>query len=45
MVVYAYGYFYIEGFWAHEDSPLIHPVGWAKRVGQDLDAPPGYVDR
>uniref|UniRef100_A0A0A9XY93 Polycomb protein Sfmbt n=1 Tax=Lygus hesperus TaxID=30085 RepID=A0A0A9XY93_LYGHE len=33
------------GFWAHEDSPLIHPVGWAKRVGQDLEAPPGYVDR
>ncbi|XP_073989613.1 scm-related gene containing four mbt domains isoform X3 [Rhodnius prolixus] len=33
------------GFWAHEDSPLIHPVGWAKRVGQTLAAPPIYVDR
>lgn len=20
------------GFWAHEDSPLLHPVGWAKKV-------------
>ncbi|XP_014249159.1 polycomb protein Sfmbt isoform X3 [Cimex lectularius] len=34
-----------NGFWAHEDSPLIHPVGWAKRVGQTLAAPPHYVDR
>ncbi|KAL1139424.1 hypothetical protein AAG570_006408 [Ranatra chinensis] len=34
-----------NGFWAHEDSPLIHPVGWAKRVGQTLAAPPIYVDR
>ncbi|KAK9507297.1 hypothetical protein O3M35_007184 [Rhynocoris fuscipes] len=34
-----------NGFWAHEDSPLIHPVGWAKRVGQTLAAPPSYVDR
>lgn len=35
----------ISGFWAHEDSPLIHPVGWAKRVGHELEAPHGYVDR
>lgn len=21
------------GFWCHEDSPLLHPVGWAKKVG------------
>lgn len=34
-----------NGFWAHEDSPLIHPVGWARRVGQTLAAPPAYVDR
>lgn len=20
------------GFWCHEDSPLLHPVGWAKKV-------------
>ncbi|KAI4493233.1 hypothetical protein M0802_009521 [Mischocyttarus mexicanus] len=34
-----------NGFWCHEDSPLIHPVGWAKRVGQTLDAYPEYIDR
>lgn len=34
-----------NGFWCHEDSPLIHPVGWAKRVGQTLDAYPEYLDR
>ncbi|XP_046666398.1 LOW QUALITY PROTEIN: polycomb protein Sfmbt-like [Homalodisca vitripennis] len=33
------------GFWCHEDSPLIHPVGWARRVGQTIDAPPAYIDR
>lgn len=32
-------------FWCHEDSPLIHPVGWAKRIGQKLDASPQYHDR
>ncbi|XP_011311275.1 polycomb protein Sfmbt isoform X2 [Fopius arisanus] len=34
-----------NGFWCHEDSPLIHPVGWAKRVGQSLDAYPEYLER
>ncbi|XP_034936370.1 polycomb protein Sfmbt-like isoform X2 [Chelonus insularis] len=34
-----------NGFWCHEDSPLIHPVGWAKRVGQTLDAYPEYLQR
>lgn len=34
-----------NGFWCHEDSPLIHPVGWAKRVGQTLDAYPEYLER
>ncbi|XP_014477353.1 PREDICTED: polycomb protein Sfmbt-like [Dinoponera quadriceps] len=34
-----------NGFWCHEDSPLIHPVGWAKRVGQALDAYPEYLSR
>ncbi|XP_015601352.1 polycomb protein Sfmbt isoform X2 [Cephus cinctus] len=34
-----------NGFWCHEDSPLIHPVGWARRVGQTLDAYPEYMDR
>ncbi|KAJ9578413.1 hypothetical protein L9F63_005371, partial [Diploptera punctata] len=34
-----------NGFWCHEDSPLIHPVGWARRVGQVIDAPDGYLER
>lgn len=36
---------YTGGFWCHEDSPLIHPVGWARRIGQDIDAPRTYMDR
>lgn len=32
-------------FWVHEDSPLIHPVGWAGRVGHSLCAPDEYCDR
>ncbi|CAH1646531.1 unnamed protein product [Spodoptera littoralis] len=34
-----------NGFWCHEDSPLIHPVGWAFRIGHPLDAPPSYLQR
>ncbi|XP_013183129.2 polycomb protein Sfmbt [Amyelois transitella] len=34
-----------DGFWCHEDSPLIHPVGWAFRVGHRLAAPPSYCQR
>ncbi|XP_064072031.1 polycomb protein Sfmbt isoform X2 [Vanessa tameamea] len=34
-----------NGFWCHEDSPLIHPVGWAFRVGHPLDAPQSYCQR
>lgn len=34
-----------NGFWCHEDSPLIHPVGWAFRVGHLLDAPQSYCSR
>lgn len=33
------------GFWVHEDSPLIHPVGWSTKVGHDLAAPPEYLER
>lgn len=33
------------GFWCHEDSPLIHPVGWARLVGHTLDAPLDYIER
>jgi hypothetical protein len=34
-----------NGFWCHEESPLIHPVGWAKRVGHQIVASPDYFDR
>lgn len=34
-----------SGFWCHEDSPLIHPVGWATTVGHKLTAPQDYIDR
>ncbi|KAJ0175727.1 hypothetical protein K1T71_008886 [Dendrolimus kikuchii] len=34
-----------NGFWCHEDSPLIHPVGWAFRIGHPLDAPESYCQR
>ncbi|KAG8035732.1 hypothetical protein G9C98_001388 [Cotesia typhae] len=34
-----------SGFWCHEDSPLIHPVGWAKKVGHTLDAYLEYLKR
>nr|CAD7413853.1 unnamed protein product [Timema poppensis] len=33
------------GFWAHEDSPVIHPVGWSQRVGHEMCAPPEYLMR
>lgn len=33
------------GFWCHEDSPLLHPVGWAKRVGHRIRAPIEYLER
>ncbi|CAH1124722.1 unnamed protein product [Ceutorhynchus assimilis] len=33
------------GFWCHEDSPLLHPVGWARKVGQHLEAPISYIER
>lgn len=34
-----------SGFWCHEDSPLIHPVGWATTVGHKICAPPDYIER
>lgn len=34
-----------NGFWVHEDSPLIHPVGWSTYVGHNLSAPPEYLER
>lgn len=34
-----------DGFWVHEDSPLIHPVGWSTDVGHSLLAPADYLRR
>lgn len=34
-----------DGFWCHEESPLIHSVGWARRVGHQIAATPAYHDR
>ncbi|XP_023240089.1 MBT domain-containing protein 1-like isoform X1 [Centruroides sculpturatus] len=34
-----------EGFWCHERSPLIHPIGWAQIVGHDLRATPEYAKK
>lgn len=33
------------GFWCHEESSLIHPVGWAQSVGHHIDASPSYLER
>ncbi|KAF0312320.1 Polycomb protein Sfmbt [Amphibalanus amphitrite] len=33
------------GFWCHEHSPLVHPVGWAISVGHRLSAPADYLER
>ncbi|XP_037073901.1 lethal(3)malignant brain tumor-like protein 2, partial [Pollicipes pollicipes] len=33
------------GFWCHENSPLVHPVGWARAVGHRLSAPDDYLAR
>lgn len=32
-------------FWCHQESPLIHPVGWARRVGHQIVASQEYFDR
>eukprot|EP00092_Neocalanus_flemingeri_P026455 GFUD01028676.1.p1 GENE.GFUD01028676.1~~GFUD01028676.1.p1 ORF type:complete len:766 (+),score=253.03 GFUD01028676.1:56-2353(+) len=34
-----------DGFFCHEESPLIHPVGWARTVGHQIAAAPDYHDR
>jgi len=34
-----------DGFWCHEESPLIHPVGWARKVGHQIAATNDYHDR
>lgn len=32
-----------SGFWTHEKSPLVHPVGWAQFVGHELVATYDYA--
>nr|XP_037277038.1 polycomb protein Sfmbt-like isoform X1 [Rhipicephalus microplus] len=32
-----------DGFWCHERSSLIHPIGWAQVIGHDLRASPEYA--
>lgn len=32
-----------DGFWCHERSTLIHPIGWAQVIGHDLRASPEYA--
>lgn len=34
-----------KGFWCHEENPLIHPVGWARQVGHQIEASREYYDR
>lgn len=32
-----------DDFWCHQDSELIHPVGWSAHYGHEIDAPPEYI--
>ena len=34
-----------EYFWCHEDSSLIHPIGWSLQVGHKLQASIAYLER
>ncbi|KAM9837740.1 lethal(3)malignant brain tumor-like protein 2 isoform 2-T2 [Aulostomus maculatus] len=34
----------IADFWCHMCSPLLHPVGWSKKVGHDIKAPGTRVE-
>uniref|UniRef100_T1IPJ4 FCS-type domain-containing protein n=1 Tax=Strigamia maritima TaxID=126957 RepID=T1IPJ4_STRMM len=34
-----------EGFWCHEKSPLIHPVGWSQVVGHSIQATLDYAKK
>ncbi|XP_054608482.1 lethal(3)malignant brain tumor-like protein 2 [Dunckerocampus dactyliophorus] len=29
----------ISDFWCHMSSPLLHPIGWSKKVGHEVKAP------
>ena len=34
-----------EYFWCHEDSSLIHPIGWSLQVGHKIQASVAYLER
>ncbi|CAL8079714.1 unnamed protein product [Orchesella dallaii] len=36
------GAVYNQDFWFHEQSDLVHPMGWAKTVGHKIDGGKGY---
>ena len=33
-----------NGYWCHQFSPLIHPVGWAQLIGHELRSTPDYAN-
>ncbi|XP_065321328.1 MBT domain-containing protein 1-like isoform X2 [Gordionus sp. m RMFG-2023] len=35
----------VEGFWCHQSSPLIHPVGWSALVGHKVTADKDYIEK
>ncbi|XP_069956040.1 MBT domain-containing protein 1 isoform X3 [Cherax quadricarinatus] len=34
-----------NGFWCHEDAPIIHPVGWSREVGHEIVASQSYHEK
>ncbi|XP_042083010.1 lethal(3)malignant brain tumor-like protein 2 isoform X2 [Haplochromis burtoni] len=34
----------ISDFWCHIWSPLLHPIGWSKKVGHDIKAPANNLE-
>ncbi|KAG9510888.1 MBT domain-containing protein 1 [Fragariocoptes setiger] len=37
--------YFTGGFWCHEQSPLVHPIGWAQFVGHELKATFEYAKK
>uniref|UniRef100_A0A2P2I2R2 Polycomb protein Sfmbt-like n=1 Tax=Hirondellea gigas TaxID=1518452 RepID=A0A2P2I2R2_9CRUS len=34
-----------DGFWCHEDAPIIHPIGWSREVGHEIVASQSYHEK
>ncbi|KAK3878855.1 hypothetical protein Pcinc_016543 [Petrolisthes cinctipes] len=34
-----------NGFWCHEDAPIIHSVGWSREVGHEIVASQSYHEK